>query len=102
VLLPFFIVKLKRVKPSNHGVHGRSSDFRMSIFERFDDSSMAASQYDNQTPISIDHQGRVLRNCIFDYRSVRHLHLRTRSNAEVPLRVSARDWARQPHSRIQP
>jgi hypothetical protein len=22
-----FIVKLKQVKPSNHGVHGRSSDF---------------------------------------------------------------------------
>ena len=67
----------------------------MSIFERVDDSSMAATQYDNQTPISIDHQGRVLRNCIFDYRSVRHLHLRTCANSVHALPTMTRPIAFQ-------
>jgi hypothetical protein len=39
-----FILKLKKMKPSNHGVHRRSPDLRASIFESVDDSCMAATQ----------------------------------------------------------
>src|SRR5215471_10457074 len=96
-----FVVELKQVKTSYHGMHGRSPRLRAGVFKSVDDSRMAATQYNNQTPIRINHQRHVLGNSVFGRRSIRHLHLAAGSDAEVPLRENARDRPCNPNSRVK-
>jgi hypothetical protein len=51
-----FVVKLKKVKPSDDGVYGRDPDLRASILESVDNSRMAATDQNDQTTVCIDHQ----------------------------------------------
>jgi hypothetical protein len=51
-----FVVELKKVKASDHGMHGRGPGLRAGVLKSVDDSRMAATQYNNQTAVRINHQ----------------------------------------------